>query len=100
MFHALGQLTVRRRRTVLALSAIFLVLAGVLGTGVFSQLSGGGFDDPSSESTRAEQALRDEFHGATPNLVLLLTADGSVVGSAARPAVDRLEVASTGREVL
>ena len=38
MFTRLGHLTVRRRRIVLALTALFLVVAAGLGSGVFDAL--------------------------------------------------------------
>ena len=53
MFEALGRVMYRRRRWVVAVTLAFVVFAGVWGTGVFSQLTGGGFEDPDSESTRA-----------------------------------------------
>jgi hypothetical protein len=53
MFEALGHLVVRRRWLTLALFAVGLVAAGVVGSGVFSRLVGGGFDDPDSDSTAA-----------------------------------------------
>ena len=79
MFTALGRLAVRRRRSVLVVTVLFVVLAAVLGGGVFARLSTGGFEDPSSESSRAESYLDENFGAASPNVVLLVTAeDGSV----------------------
>ena len=72
MFTRLGQLSVRRHRLVLGLSAAFLVLAGVLGTGVFSRLSSGGFEVPDSESVRADRVLAREFRTGAPNFILLV----------------------------
>ncbi len=90
MFTALGHLTVRRRRLVLGLTGAFLVLAAVLGSGVFSRLSGGGFDDPSSESSRVERLLEDRFGTGSANLVLLVDAHGDA--PAGTPAVDAPDV--------
>jgi putative drug exporter of the RND superfamily len=79
MFTRLGHLTVRRRKLILVLTGLFVVLAGVLGAGVFDRLQTGGFDDPSSESSRAEDVLEEEFGRGDPNVVLLATAvDGDV----------------------
>ena len=50
MFEALGRVTYRRRRWVVALALAFVVFAGVWGTGVFGALTGGGFEDPDSDS--------------------------------------------------
>src|SRR5215212_8544401 len=79
MFSRLGSLAVRRRRAVLALTALFFVLAAVFGTGVFDKLSTGGFQDPSAESTTAADLLEQRFGQGDPNLVLLVTPDGDGV---------------------
>jgi RND superfamily putative drug exporter len=75
----LGRFTVRRRRWILAGALLFVVLAGAFGGNVAQHLSSGGFDDPNSQSSRAQTALNDTFHTGSPNLVLLVTArHGSV----------------------
>src|SRR4051812_31622550 len=81
MFTRLGRFTVRRRRVVLTLTALFLVVAGVLGSGVFDALKGGGFDDPHAQSTKAKQLLESRFHQGNPNVVLLFTPAGGNVDS-------------------
>jgi putative drug exporter of the RND superfamily len=86
MFTRLGQLTVRRRRLILVLTGLFVVLAAVFGFGVFDRLKTGGFDDPSSESSRAADVLTDEFGQGDPNVVLLATAADGDVDSAASTA--------------
>jgi RND superfamily putative drug exporter len=82
MFTRLGHLTVRRRRLVLALTGAFAVLAAVLGTGVFGALGTQGFDDPSSDSSRAAALLEERFGAAEPNLVLLVDAGPAGVDAA------------------
>ena len=86
MFTHLGHLTVRRRKLILGLTGLFVVLAGLLGAGVFDRLKSGGFDDPQSESSRAEDVLADEFGRGDPNVVLLATATDGNVDSAASAA--------------
>src|SRR3954447_10445085 len=81
MFTRLGQFTVHRRRVVLTLTALFLVVAGLLGSGVFDALKGGGFDDPHAESTKAKHLLESRFHQGNPNVVLLFTPAGGTVDS-------------------
>lgn len=83
MFHRLGLSIVRRPRTVLAATALGLVLAVVLGVGVFGRLTTGGFDDPDSESSRTAQVLADEFGTGPADLVAVVTADS---GDVDRPA--------------
>src|ERR1700712_3495504 len=53
MFDALGRVMYRRRRWVVLLALLFIAFAGVWGTGVFGKLTGSGFEDPNSESSRA-----------------------------------------------
>jgi RND superfamily putative drug exporter len=72
----LAHTIVRRRRLVLWLTLAWFVLCAVLGGGVAKHLSSGGFQDPSAQSTRAANVLRDQFHGGAPNIVLLVSATG------------------------
>ncbi len=81
MFTRLGQLIVRRRRAVLATTLLGLVVAIVLGSGVFAGLTNGGFDDPSSESTRAISTLEAEFDTGSADLVAVVTATNADVDS-------------------
>jgi putative drug exporter of the RND superfamily len=74
MLGRLSRFTVRHRKAVLVGTALFFVAAGVLGSGVASQLSSGGFDDPASESSRARKAIEREFGRQEPDLVFLVTA--------------------------
>jgi RND superfamily putative drug exporter len=69
-------------------TAAFLVAAAVVGGGVASRLSSGGFDDPSSESSRAGDAIEREFGEQQPDLILLVTAK--------RGTIDDPEVAAAG----
>jgi RND superfamily putative drug exporter len=76
MLTRLGNLIIRRRGLVLGLSLIATIAAGVVGGGVVSKLSSGGFQDPAAQSTKASDLLVSQFHTADPNLVLLVTAQG------------------------
>jgi len=79
MLTRLAWLIVRRRRLILAVSGLFLFAAAALGSGAFSGLKDGGFEDPGAESTRAAAALEGRFDAGTPNLVLLTrSSTGSV----------------------
>ena len=87
MFDRLGRFVVRRRKVVVALTALFLVGAGVLGGGVADKLSGGGFEDPDAESTIAADILEKEFGQQSPNLILLVESkEGDVDSAAAKQA--------------
>ncbi len=83
MFERIADLAIRRTRLVLVVATVVVALAGVVGVGAFSKLVGGGFDDPSSESSRAAKVIEEKFGGET-NLVLLVSApDGRVDAPAA-----------------
>jgi putative drug exporter of the RND superfamily len=81
VFTTLGQLIVRRRRMVLVTTLVGLVVAIVLGSGVFAGLTNGGFDDPDSESTRAISTLDEEFDTGSAELVVIVTAASGNVDS-------------------
>jgi RND superfamily putative drug exporter len=72
MLTRLGRFTVRRRRLVLSLTALFVVAAAVFGTRAFGVLQGGGFDDPSSESARAASLVGHRFADTDPDVVLVV----------------------------
>ncbi|MFP5255327.1 MAG: MMPL family transporter [Acidimicrobiia bacterium] len=79
MLAALARFTIARRRLVLVLATLTFVVAGGVGGGVAQELSSGGFEDPSSESARADDVLLDTFGAGVPNVVLLVEAtDGTV----------------------
>ena len=91
MFHRLGSLIVRRRRAVLIATAIGLGLSIVLGVGVFTRLTTGGFTDPASESSQVSRLLADEFGTGSADLVAVVTtASGDVDAPSAVAAGRRL----------
>ncbi len=91
MFTRIGHLVVRRPKSVLVATLLGLVVAIVVGTGVFGELSTGGFDDPGAESTRAAEVLDDEFDTGGADLVMIVTAESG--------SVDDPEVAAAGRRL-
>ncbi|MCQ4080372.1 MMPL family transporter [Streptomyces sp. RB6PN25] len=80
-------LPLRRPRTVLAVSLLFLVVAAAVAGGTLKALKAGGFDDPSTDSAAAAQLLREKFPTAQPNLFVLVRDDS---GDAADPAAVRV----------
>src|SRR5215216_5607265 len=88
MFEALGRLTYRRRRWVVGLALAVIAFAGVWGTGVFGAMTGGGFEDPDSESSRAaEVAARDLGRSSADIIALYRSPDLTVDDPAFREAV-------------
>ncbi len=103
MLDALARVTYRRRRLVLLLAAAFIVFAGVWGTGAFGALSSGGFEDPASESFRADEALAADLGRPGADVVVIyrsdaLTVDDPAYAEAVQNTLDALptdDVAST-----
>ncbi|WP_122618606.1 MMPL family transporter [Streptomyces sp. Tu 4128] len=84
MFERIAELAIRRSRLVLVITAVAVVLMGVLGAGAFGKLLPGGFDDPSSQSSKAKAVISDKFGGES-NLVLLVRApEGGVDAEAVK----------------
>ena len=85
MLDRIANLTWRRPKLVLALVAVFAVVAGALGRGVEDHLEPAGFTDSASESERATALLREELgYDPNPGIVLLVRA----------PDRDRLDITS------
>ncbi len=94
MLSRFAHLATRRPRAVLVAAVVFVALAGGYGGGVAADLVAGGFEDPATESVRAEEALADRFDTGVPNLVLLVTApegvDDPAAAAAGRALTDHL----------
>lgn len=89
----LGQLavfTVRRPKMVLAAVLVLLGISIVFGGGVSDKLGVGGYTDPASESTKADEFLDHNF-GTTSNLVIqVLPHQGTVDSPEAAAAENRV----------
>src|SRR5829696_6781308 len=79
MLTRLARLSTQHARAVVIAAVVLFAVAGALGGGVADHLTSGGFEDPSSESERADEALADRFDTGVPNLLLLVTAEGGDV---------------------
>src|SRR5919106_1500702 len=79
MLTRFARLSTRHARAVVIAAVLVFAVAGAIGGGVADHLTSGGFEDPSSESSRAEEALAEEFDTGVPNLLLLVTAPGGDV---------------------
>ncbi len=71
MFHRFGHLVHRRRFAVLVAGVVFVAVAALWGTGVFGALSGGGFEDPDSESAAASAQAAEVFGRTAADVVVL-----------------------------
>ena len=73
LLEPVARLAYRRRKPLLVLFVVLFAAAAVYGRGTAHELVGGGFDDPGSESARADAALKAAFGLGTPNLVVAYT---------------------------
>ncbi|ASQ93716.1 MMPL family transporter [Streptomyces sp. 11-1-2] len=78
MLDRLAGFVVRKSLAVLVVGLLLAVIGGVASTTLFDKLTAGGFDDPTSESSRAITALDERFGQGLPNLTLLVTSKGRV----------------------
>ncbi|MGH3417092.1 MAG: MMPL family transporter, partial [Actinocrinis sp.] len=68
-----------RRRAVLLAALAVVVLGVVWGASLFSRLVAGGFEDPGSESARADTAISAQLGNQNPDVVLLYTNPAATV---------------------
>jgi putative drug exporter of the RND superfamily len=87
-------LAIAAPRWVVAVAALVAVGAAAFGIPVANSLSAGGFQDPSSESARASQLLKDKFRQSDMQLSIMVSDPAGVNGARARTVgldiVDRL----------
>jgi RND superfamily putative drug exporter len=95
MLQAITRLAITAPRRIIAVAILVLVGAAVFGIPVISSLSGGGFQDPTSESARATGLLRDRFGQTDQQMLIVVTAPAGVRSDQARQVatdiVDRLK---------
>ncbi|MFG2670143.1 MMPL family transporter [Streptomyces sp. NPDC048445] len=84
MFERIAELAIRRPRLILVVAVVAVALMGVLGSGAFGKLLGGGYDDPASASTRAGKVIDEKFGGETNLVLLVRAAEGRVDAPAAQ----------------
>jgi RND superfamily putative drug exporter len=82
MFGWWGSAVVRLRWWVIAAALALVVTGATWGAGVFGALSGGGYDDPDSESNRAAAAISAQLGQRDPDLVVLWSSDTATVTDA------------------
>jgi RND superfamily putative drug exporter len=72
MFERLGHVLVRRRKSAVALFIIGILVAGTVGSLIFSRLDSGGYSDPNSDSFKVYEYLRDELKVEDPSVVVVI----------------------------
>ncbi|QIX28530.1 MMPL family transporter [Nocardioides sp. JQ2195] len=74
-----GAVIARRAVHVVVIGVLVVLGAGAYGAGVFGDLSQGGFDDPSSESSRELAKEREVFGNQTVDVVAIYSSDDKTV---------------------
>jgi RND superfamily putative drug exporter len=82
VFERWGRVVVRWRRWVLAAGLALLAVGATWGSGVFDSLTGGGFDDPASESSRAQERIDAELGSQATHLLVLYSSPTATVDQA------------------
>ncbi|MDA4110228.1 MMPL family transporter [Mycolicibacterium holsaticum] len=89
MLHGIARLAIVAPRRVIAVAALITVLAALFGIPVANRLCACGFQDPTSESTRATQLLTEKFdHGDVQLLIVVTAPDGATSASARHAGID------------
>jgi trehalose monomycolate/heme transporter len=83
MFARWGRGVVRFRWAVIAAALVLAAIGATWGAGVFSALTGAGFDDPGSESSRAHARITAELGNQDLDLLVLYSSPSATVDDAA-----------------
>ena len=84
MLQGIARLAIAAPRRIIAVAALVLVGAAIFGMPVAKSLSAGGFQDPSSESSRAVRLLTDKFGQSDQQMLIVVTAPGGARSDQAR----------------
>ena len=84
MLQRIAHLAISVPRRIIAAAVLVAVAAAIFGIPVAKSLSASGFQDPTSESSRATQLLTDKFGQGDTQMLITVTAPGDVLGGEAR----------------
>lgn len=84
MLRGIARIAIAAPRRIIAAAVFVLVLCGIFGIPVVNRLSAGGFQDPTSESARATELLRDKFGQTDQKMLIALTAPAGARSDKAR----------------
>ncbi|MDT5347398.1 MAG: putative drug exporter of the superfamily [Mycobacterium sp.] len=84
MLQAIARLAISAPRKILAAAFLVMVGAVVFGFPVIGALSAGGFEDPSSESSKAQRLLAQKFDHGDMEMIFTVTSDAGAQSAAAR----------------
>ncbi len=75
MLAIVGRALYRARWFVLVVGLAAVLGAALFGSGLFGLLTGGGFEDPNSQSAQAHALLDQQLGGSTTDLIILMRSD-------------------------
>ncbi len=75
MLERVGGMLYRTRWIVLFFALLIVAGAAIFGTGLFSSLKSGGFNDPASESSKAQELLDTKLGGSTEDIIILMSSN-------------------------
>ncbi len=84
MLTRLADLGIRAPKWVLGIAGLIIMLAAVFGAPVASKLASGGFNDPTSQSSKANDLIANRFDAGDTNFVLEVSTTAGVDSPAAR----------------
>lgn len=84
MLRGIARIAIAAPRRIIAAAVFVLVVCGIFGIPVVNRLSAGGFQDPTSESARATELLRDKFGQTDQKMLIALTAPAGARSDTAR----------------
>lgn len=89
MLRVITRLAIAAPRRIIGIAVLVMVGAAIFGLPVVNSLSGGGFQDPTSESARATEILRDRFNQTDQQMLIVVSApDGARSPQAHRVGTD------------
>src|SRR6185437_10951878 len=86
LLNQIARMAITSPRRVIVVAALLTLALAIFGIPVASSLSASGFQDPTSESARASQLLRDKFSQGDTQLLVTVSAPGGVDSPADRAA--------------
>ncbi|BBY09131.1 MMPL family transporter [Mycobacterium noviomagense] len=84
MLRAITRLAIAAPRRIIAVAVFLALAAAVFGIPVVNSLSAGGFQDPTSESARATELLRDKFDQTDQKMMIVLSTPAGARSDQAR----------------
>ena len=78
MFEKIGQFVVRRRKGVFVGYLISVLVAGIIGAGMFGSLKSQGYDDLGSDSAAVDQLLKSDFDTRDASAILVIDTFASI----------------------